>query len=333
MRRPGFSLIELLVVIAIIAILVGLVLPAVQAARAAAARARCQNNLKQIGLASQNFESSFGRFPPGAEPQPNAMSVQAILLPYLEQAAKYEQFDPTKPAYPDPSNYTARTQDVAVYLCPSDRSSGFWLDATPSPGQTAGASGRSNYYGNAGAHGWWVESQGSFVKPTNLTGVFGLNTRTRLQDLRDGSSHTALFSEIERGAEPSHDRLDVVNVFPPGWGAPNANPGLNPNNLTPPAACNTTANGNTLTGLQYYRGNATSALYTHTVPPNYRGRDCLSVVAADQFHLAARSYHPGGVNVLYADGSVHFVTDTIQPAVWKALGTRAGGELEPPPGE
>src|SRR5262245_1948544 len=121
-KRPGFTLIELLVVIAIIAILIGLLLPAVQKVRAAAARMKCQNNLKQIVLGTHNYESTFQKFPPGAGPLPilpsgfpgsgtQRPSPQALILPYLEQANKYNQFDFKYDVNGSSVNLAARTQD------------------------------------------------------------------------------------------------------------------------------------------------------------------------------------------------------------------------------
>src|SRR6188474_427060 len=105
MRRRGFTLIELLVVIAIIAVLIGLLLPAVQKVREAAARSKCQNNLKQIGLAAHSYHGANDRFPPGGSTAPAQISVQVFLLPHLEQEAKYQQFDLTKNAFSSPDNH------------------------------------------------------------------------------------------------------------------------------------------------------------------------------------------------------------------------------------
>src|SRR6266403_2203161 len=146
--RRAFTLIELLVVIAIIAILIGLLLPAVQKVREAAARISCSNNLKQISLAILNYESGFGQFPPGLGLPANAnvngrASVLAIILPYMEQGNKYNQFDLTQDIYSSAANDAARKQDVKSYLCPSDGSPGGVDFGT-------GMYGRSNYLGSIG---------------------------------------------------------------------------------------------------------------------------------------------------------------------------------------
>jgi prepilin-type N-terminal cleavage/methylation domain-containing protein len=147
--RPAFTLIELLVVIAIIAVLIALLVPAVQKVRESANRSRCQNNLRQMALAAHNYESANNTFPPGGGPIPvgaytSRASVQALILPYVEQASKYAQFDFTQDVNSGAGSASARLQDVPIYLCPSD----------PSTARFAAGFGRSNYFGNMGTNAY-----------------------------------------------------------------------------------------------------------------------------------------------------------------------------------
>ncbi len=305
-------------------ILIALLLPAVQKVREATNRMKCANNLKQIALAAHNYHDDYGSFPCGTTLSPSQASALTLLLPYLEQGNLYRLFDFSRSVYADPVNAPGRAQQAAVFLCPSDPSQGYYQDPFP----PAVISGKSNYFANMGAHGWWLDQPGAAqTKPVDLAGVFGDNSRIRLTDISDGTSNTALFAEVKRGAGPGHDRLDVTVLMPPAWDNMPYNPAINPNNRTPPAACETPTSTLNYTGLQYYRGFLITAFYTHTVPPNYSGRDCIRGILSDQGHLAARSYHPGGVNVALADGSVRFISDGIQFSIWQALGTRAGGEV------
>jgi prepilin-type N-terminal cleavage/methylation domain-containing protein/prepilin-type processing-associated H-X9-DG protein len=326
-RRRAFTLIELLVVIAIIALLVGLLLPAVQSAREAARRAQCVNNLKQVALAAHGYHSALGSFPPGASVFPSQASSLVFLMPFIEGSNAYNAFNFSKNVSSAAENLTARHVNSSVYVCPSDPSVGFWQDLDPVSGLPAGVDGRANYYGNLGTNGWVYERLTALAKDGNQLGVFAFNSATTLDAITDGTSSTALYAEVRRGGYPSvHDAFDVSGVPAPAWGAASAT--TNVNNFWPPAACNTPAVKIGYTGLQYQNGSyLLSALYTHTVPPNYPGRDCVRFPTFDQGHLAARSAHPGGVNVAFADGSVHFIKSAIALPAWKAIGTRQAGEI------
>ncbi|MDR3636347.1 MAG: DUF1559 domain-containing protein [Isosphaeraceae bacterium] len=325
-RTPrAFTLIELLVCVAVIALLVGLLLPAVQASREAARRMQCSNHLKQIALAAHQFEDANQALPPGSSASPTTASALVFLLPHLELNNTYSAFNTTSDVTNSMANWTARNQAIDVFLCPSDPSAGSYQDPIQFPGLPTGVMGRSNYFGNMGAHGWAYDVKGSQMKDPALAGVFAYVSSTRFADIVDGSSNTVLFGEIKRGARPGADALDVTVLLPPIWGT--GNPATNPSNLSPPAACNAPGTRINYTGLQFQRGFIVTALYTHTVPPNFQGHDCIVNITFDQGHVAARSGHPHGVNVAVADGSVRFIGDGIQRSVWKALGTRRGTEV------
>ena len=197
--RPGFTLIELLVVIAIIALLVGLLLPAVQKVREAAARAKCQNNLHQIGLALHSYESTAGRFPPGyRDPRPDAQpgpgwGWAVFLLPHLEQSALAAKIDPDRTVFGNGADTTTPTPEtltpLSVFRCPSD------------PGPPT-----NDYYdGHATASyrgiGWSRPQTTQGPKGLMITnvdapnGVLYRNSRTRVADVTDGLSGTLFVAE------------------------------------------------------------------------------------------------------------------------------------------
>jgi prepilin-type processing-associated H-X9-DG protein len=303
---------------------------------------KCSNNLKQLALAAHNYESTYSVLPPGAGPLPDQVqfptsnqrpSVQVMILPYIEQANKYNQFDLTQDVNAAAANANARNQDVATYLCPSDPST-----ATQPLNSTIG---RSNYFGSLGGNAYCRPSAGGsgglfYVEiKTTVLAHGGKPGAVKIGDITDGTSNTAMFAEIIRGnnVAGSYDRQDP-RLIGSGW----VTDGLRVvNGVDTFPACNaTTGTALRYAGLQYYRNLISTSLYTHTVPPNFKGGDCMdnsqrpgelansTLWAA---HLASRSYHTGGVNACFGDGSVRFVQDSIDPVVWLNLGTRAGGEV------
>lgn len=340
-RRSGFTLIELLVVIAIIAVLIGLLLPAVQKVRESAARAKCQNNLHQVVIGVHNYHSSYQKFPPASGPAPSGggsrASIQAIILPFLEQANKYNQFNFAVDIAGTP-NLAARSQDVPIYICPSERSASKFTGAFGSP-----FAGRSNYYGNMGATadalGAGTGNIANSSRDPNVGGLFFSEFTSEItgrdenqggafafKDVTDGLSNTAMFAEIKRGnmvgntstgtAVDPQDARNSTGGVPALTGAAA---------LTPPAVCDSLVTSFRYPGLQYYRHICLTTRYAHTRLPNSPGGDCIDA-SVDRCHIAARSFHQNGVNVGLADGSVRFVTNGITLPVWRAMGTRGASD-------
>ncbi len=326
-NRRGFTLIELLVVIAIIAILIGLLLPAVQKVREAAFRSKCYNNLKQMALAAFNYEADRQQMPPGVGPWPTLGSplydrptVQALILPYIENAAKYNQFNFLYDVHTSPINIPAQTQDIPIYMCPSDYS-----------GKRYFLAGRSNYFANMGATADLRSNVSKLVGIFNYTAdanTKAITSKVRVSDIVDGTSNTAMFGEVKRG---------TLNWDESGLYDSTTMMITSLTSLTDRAA-NGSCNGPTGTfiryiGHQYYRDLPATFAYSHTMTPNQGGHERPGFNQYDcgdgsyfEAHKAARSYHTGGVNIAFCDGSVRFMTDRVPLTIWAAMGTRNGGE-------
>jgi len=320
--RRAFTLVELLVVIAIIGVMVGLLLPAVQAAREAARRMQCSNHLKQLGLATLNYESAHKRLPAGDAVMPGPEIPQAsthpYLLPFIEGGANYATFDFNFQVNGNDANREARIQMIPAFHCPSD------------PGQTRGLiaslidSASANYMQCLGA-----TSVQRPTSPSREHGVFYRNSRTQLRDVTDGLSNTALFAEIKKGPNGTGSQAAVAAGSPNDFRVATAPGSTWTGNdlLYAPAECENRATVAWLyRGLQYYRGLLVATYYNHTLTPNARFRDCI-VSGLAHGHMAARSYHPGGVNYVRVDGSVQFASDSVDALIWRGIGTMGGGEV------
>jgi len=345
--RRGFTLIELLVVIAIIAVLIALLLPAVQAAREAARRSQCTNNLKQIGLAMHNYHSTTNTFPLGSSrapiatnPSQNAWwgdwSAHSMLLPYMEQQPLFSaaNFSVTAMGHSpaDQMNATVVNTRLSGFLCPSDGN--------------AGRAYTNSYYASAGT----TTHKHHHVE---FTGVFARNVCYGLGNINDGSSNTIAFSEgliaaDNGGRSRAHSvvgvsaltvdevqfQSNIANLVPAGTAPPGVKlTGYLQSCVT---SLQSPSNGNNIKankGERWAWGETAMTMFHTIVPPNSRQfpfaacRDNCGGCSPDSAVFTnAQSNHPGGVNLMMADGSVRFAKDSIAWGTWWALGTRDGGE-------
>jgi prepilin-type N-terminal cleavage/methylation domain-containing protein/prepilin-type processing-associated H-X9-DG protein len=335
-RRRGFSLVELLVVVAIIAVLVALLVPAVQSAREAARRLHCGNNLRQLALAAAGHESARGFLPVGSEARQWAAhpswphqyfrwSALAHLAPFFEETGLLAGIDLTVPLYVglssdaiSPQNKAVVKRVVPLFLCPSDK-------AAP----VAELFGPTNYAACTG-------SGTGGGTPFDTDGAFFVNSRVRHRDISDGLTKTALFSESTLGDGPASTRRASDVTAATGYAFIMTAPVTD-------SRCRAAIywNWTDLRGFSWANGEYRTTLYNHARPPNDATIDCIGVlqnttdpakVYAGFGWRTARSRHPGGVNVAMADAGVRFVGDAVDPAVWRAAATRAGGEVAAIPG-
>jgi prepilin-type N-terminal cleavage/methylation domain-containing protein/prepilin-type processing-associated H-X9-DG protein len=317
-RRRAFTLVELLVVIAIIGVLVSLLLPAVQAAREAARRTQCSNHLKQLGLAMHNYESSHRAFPP-ISPQHTGVSAQAQVLPFIEQGNLADLMDLSQPLMfgsgpnttLNPSYVGIQDRELPVLLCPSDSGDPILVD-----GEFRWAG--TNYLLNAGS-GVGMNYCESGSIPTD--GLFWRGSNTKFRDILDGTTHTILMAEGLFGGREAVSQTVLTD------------PRRQLKRVSGGGVCTRTAEDLAAAPAAGYTGVRNGSWLRTTgfhitingyFPPNSREPD---VSHHGQVVASSRSNHPGGTQVVFCDGSVRFVSETIQLGIWRALFSRNGGEV------
>jgi prepilin-type N-terminal cleavage/methylation domain-containing protein/prepilin-type processing-associated H-X9-DG protein len=291
--RHGFTLIEAIAVISIIGLLMVLLLPALQRAREASRRIACTNNLKQLGLALQLYESVSDNLPFGVDWSPHA-----LLLPHLEQALLYSAVNFSLSGY-SLANSTATQQGVRLFLCPSDRGSA-----------TSGA--WTNYAGNFG--------YASGTTPTN--GCFA-GKPIRYRDAPDGLSTTAAFTECLTSIQANADRRRVV--FESTVSTQNAQEFDYIINACRNYDIRSTRILVDNRGVDWFRPSMTSTFYNHTDLMDKNS--CAGANAIASGIYAASSEHDSGCNLSFLDGHVSFIKSSVDLFVWRALGSRNGGEV------
>jgi prepilin-type N-terminal cleavage/methylation domain-containing protein/prepilin-type processing-associated H-X9-DG protein len=303
--RRGFTLVELLVVIAIIGILIALLLPAVQAAREAARRMQCTNHLKQWGLGMHNYESTnkilsypnsrLGGSSCGALGAAFRISYPPFLWPFIEQQPLYDRYDFNLPFHhpydqgPGTGNEPVVMVQVPLYFCPSDRQ-GMWVPPADSHSRS-----RGNYVLNWGAADF---CQDLAAFPNYQPSPFGPNRSARFAEIIDGLSNTMFMSEVLQSRKDGDFdfRGDILN--------------------------------DDVTCAQYMTINTPNSGVDQTSCVDLERPSPCQPVSRPRY-VSARSKHPGGVNVLFGDGSVHFLTDSIALDAWQAMGSMDGGEPLP----
>ncbi len=330
-RRTAFTLVELLVVIAIIGILVALLLPAVQAAREAARRIQCKNNLKQLGLAILNYESTYRAIPASAVVNLNVTStgnngswgVHGRILNFLEQDSLYDVVDiNTAWDFQQPIHALR----IPTYVCPSDPGSQRVRD----PGNGKVHLVPTNYGFNFGT--WFV-----FNPQTRQggNGAFFPNSHLRLAEFTDGTTNTMLAAEVKAWTTYTRNGGPGTTTMPSDAAGAAAI-------VTTGAQIKGTGHTEWPDGRVHHTG-FTATLTPNTFVPFVNGGETVDAdynswqegkngaAGSPTFAIVtSRSFHPGGVNVALMDGSVRSIAETIDLPVWRGIATRQGGEIASP---
>ena len=301
--KRGLTLIEVVVVVVIIGVLAALLIPAVQYARESARRSMCANNLRQLGLAVASYTADRGCMPLGH--REDGFSWLCTILPALEQSNVYNSLNFSHPGIgPSPENSTSFNANIRVFICPSE--------STP-------AANYSSYAGNWGSGVLKYGYNGAFPSP-------GRDTYIPLSGFKDGLSNTALASEWLTGppADGFRDRVRTVFQTENGY--------LEPSEFDAfCAACmsiqpsTATVGAPSVKGQNWLVGDFAWSMYAHTFTPNEPSCTNQSAFQIGAWTVSSGNNH--GVNVLFCDGHVKFVEDTINLKAWRAVGSRSGGEI------
>jgi prepilin-type N-terminal cleavage/methylation domain-containing protein/prepilin-type processing-associated H-X9-DG protein len=340
MTRPrhGFTLIELLVVIAIIAVLLGLLIPAIQKVRESAGRTQCQNNLKQLGLALHNYHNFADSFPPGmVSTSSNVSDADAtaftFLLPFLEQDDTHRLYHFEDPWY-GLSNYVVVGIPVKLFFCPSNRVEG-QIDLTPLISQFNAAmppvAASCDYILCKGANA--AMPQDGRRTPRQVRGVFFIEPKVdgvRLSEITDGTSNTFAIGDGAGGTplflvgdldQPDQPVMDLTGQFVPvdqSWSAAGCTDHSHP---WFGSAFGVTAQ------YGFPPDPRDEPMNRRLVTPTVQGFDPRGDNGTGKSYVSGfRSLHSAGCNFAFCDGSVHFVNQNIQPDIYRALSTYAGGE-------
>ena len=349
--RFGFTLVELLVVIAIIGILIALLLPAVQAAREAARRSQCLNHMKQAALALQNYHDVQKRFPPMAVPVWNSGGYNAVggdfrhelwsgtwvtmTLPYMEQSALYDNYDMSLPSAAQPAITGA---PIATLRCPSDDDSqhiaAFDVGSYTGANQARYAKGNiaancgggwcNENGGDEGCNGrvpWGDQTRNKGLMSSRCDGVDGLRWGATIATMKDGTTNTVILAEILTYPSSGDCRGCWGSNMGASFSAYTYNrPMDGPEGISTPNAPAETSSGSVLG----YRDCPVYCENTYATGQQVRCTDCGG---DGRGGVAARSYHPGGVNVSMGDASGRFVSETIDKVLYRSLLTIAGEEM------
>jgi prepilin-type N-terminal cleavage/methylation domain-containing protein/prepilin-type processing-associated H-X9-DG protein len=350
MKRRGFTLIELLVVIAIIAVLIALLLPAVQAAREAARRAGCVNNMKQIGVALHNYHDVNGSFPMGASSgaynMPGQYSAKqnfsclAAMLPQLGETPAYNAINFSWGCEDSSTilcykiNFTGQSIKINTFCCPSDPNAG-----VPDLNNTSNT---NNYYGCIGTTTLiTTNTTANTLSNIQTTGIFTWQASYGIQHVIDGTSNTIAFAECTVGTQSGvlgQKGIGLTSVTGVGAGALVLDAwSIQAQTLAGIAACDKAWQSKSGGSLDDQRGENWShgcndmTMFNTIVTPNYNNLSWVNCGFTSSGCLStytnADSRHPGGVNVLTADGSVKFIKNSINQRTWWALGTKSNGEV------